>query len=117
VGVDVPDQKGRREILGVHARNKKLGEDVRLEEIAMRTPGFSGADLANLLNEAAILTGRRSKAAISNQEIDDAVDRIVAGGWQPGHWRPGAAAGGRDPGPPAGRLLAALWRRGALRRR
>jgi hypothetical protein len=81
VGVDVPDQKGRLEILGVHSRNKKLGDDVKLQEIAMRTPGFSGADLANLLNEAAILTGRRSKPAITNQEIDDAVDRIVAGGW------------------------------------
>jgi hypothetical protein len=79
VSVDVPDQKGRLEILGVHARNKKLGDDIKLEEIAMRTPGFSGADLANLLNEAAILTGRRSKAAITNLEIDDAVDRIVAG--------------------------------------
>ncbi len=51
VSVDVPDQKGRLEILNVHARNKKLGEDVSLEQIALRTPGFSGADLANLLNE------------------------------------------------------------------
>eukprot|EP00884_Botryococcus_braunii_P013918 jgi/Botrbrau1/22527/Bobra.114_2s0051.1 len=79
VTVDVADSKGRYEILKVHARNKKLSEDVDLKEIAMRTPGFSGADLANLLNEAAILTGRRSKPAISNQEIDDSVDRIVAG--------------------------------------
>jgi len=63
----------------VHARNKKLLPDVELEQVAMRTPGFSGADLANLLNEAAILTGRRNLAGISNKEIDDSVDRIVAG--------------------------------------
>lgn len=75
VTVDVPDQKGRREILGVHARNKKLSGDVDLQEVAMRTPGFAGADLSNLLNEAAILAGRRGLQAISNQEIDDAVDR------------------------------------------
>jgi cell division protease FtsH len=63
VQVDVPDMKGRLEILKVHARNKKLDSEVDLEQIAARTPGFSGADLANLLNEAAILTGRRSKPA------------------------------------------------------
>jgi len=79
VGVDVPDQKGRRAILGVHSRNKKLGPDVDLQEVAMRTPGFSGADLSNLLNEAAILAGRRGVSAVSNAEINDAVDRIVAG--------------------------------------
>jgi cell division protease FtsH len=79
VMVDVPDIKGRLSILKVHSRNKKLAEDVSLEMIARRTPGFSGADLANLLNEAAILTGRRNKTAISNAEIDDSVDRIVAG--------------------------------------
>jgi len=79
VTVDVPDVKGRSEILKVHARNKKLGEGVDTESIAKRTPGFSGADLANLLNEAAILTGRRGKTEISLQEIDDSVDRIVAG--------------------------------------
>jgi len=79
VSVDVPDMKGRVEILRVHAKNKKLEEGVDLEEIAARTPGFSGADLANLLNEAAILTGRRSKTALSLKEIDDSVDRIVAG--------------------------------------
>lgn len=65
--MDVPDVKGREEILKVHARNKKLLPDVELEQVAMRTPGFSGADLANLLNEAAILTGRRNKAGISNK--------------------------------------------------
>ena len=79
VQVDPPDINGRIEILNVHARNKKLGDDISLEAIARRTPGFSGADLANLLNEAAILTARRRKDAISNLEIDDAVDRVVAG--------------------------------------
>ncbi len=79
VQVDPPDVAGRIEILNVHARNKKLGEGVSLEAIARRTPGFSGADLANLLNEAAILTARRRKDAITNLEIDDAVDRVVAG--------------------------------------
>lgn len=79
VQVDVPDVKGRTDILKVHASNKKFADDVSLEIIAMRTPGFSGADLANLLNEAAILTGRRAKSAISAKEIDDSIDRIVAG--------------------------------------
>ena len=77
--MDVPDVKGRIEILGVHAKNKRLTEEVDLETIAKRTPGFSGADLANLLNEAAILTGRRGTDAITLLEIDDSVDRIVAG--------------------------------------
>ena len=77
--VDAPDFKGRIEILEVHARNKKLAPDVSIESIARRTPGFSGADLANLLNEAAILTARRRKEAITLLEIDDAVDRVVAG--------------------------------------
>lgn len=75
VTVDVPDQKGRLEILKVHARNKKLDAELDLQEVALRTPGFSGADLANLLNEAAILAGRKSLPAIRNQEIDEAVDR------------------------------------------
>ena len=79
VMVDAPDFKGRQEILNVHARNKKLSPTVSLEAIARRTPGFSGADLANLLNEAAILTARRRKEAITLLEIDDAVDRVVAG--------------------------------------
>jgi cell division protease FtsH len=77
--VDAPDFKGRLAILEVHARNKKLAPEVSLEGIARRTPGFSGADLANLLNEAAILTARRRKEAIAMLEIDDAVDRVVAG--------------------------------------
>ncbi len=79
VTVDAPDLKGRVEILNVHSRNKKLAASVSLEAIARRTPGFTGADLANLLNEAAILTARRRKDAISLAEIDDAVDRVVAG--------------------------------------
>ena len=79
VMVDNPDIKGRLEILEVHARNKKLANEISLEAIARRTPGFSGADLANLLNEAAILTARRRKEAITMSEIDDAVDRVVAG--------------------------------------
>lgn len=79
VTVDVPDIRGRTEILKVHASNKKFDSDVSLDVIAMRTPGFSGADLANLLNEGAILAGRRGKTAISSKEIDDSIDRIVAG--------------------------------------
>ncbi len=79
VTVDAPDIQGRLSILQVHARNKKLDQELTLESIARRTPGFTGADLANLLNEAAILTARRRKTSISILEIDDSVDRIVAG--------------------------------------
>ncbi len=79
VSVDTPDISGRLSILKVHSKNKKLEEDLSLENIARRTPGFTGADLANLLNEAAILTARRRKNFIGNPEIDDAVDRIIAG--------------------------------------
>jgi cell division protease FtsH len=77
--VDLPDYKGRLKILEVHARSKKLAEEVSLDNIARRTPGFSGAELANLLNEAAILTARRRKEAITMLEIDDAIDRVIAG--------------------------------------
>lgn len=77
--VDAPDLKGRIGILEVHARNKKLAPEISIESIARRTPGFTGADLANLLNEAAILTARRRKEAITMLEINDAVDRVVAG--------------------------------------
>ncbi|MEO1211455.1 MAG: ATP-dependent zinc metalloprotease FtsH, partial [Cyanobacteria bacterium J06638_20] len=77
--VDFPDVKGRLGILEVHARNKKLAPEVSLEAIARRTPGFSGADLSNLLNEAAILTARRRKEAITSLEVNDAIDRVVAG--------------------------------------
>ncbi|MEA5475948.1 ATP-dependent zinc metalloprotease FtsH [Synechococcus sp. CCY9201] len=79
VQVDVPDIKGRLAVLKVHSRDKTLADDVSLETIARRTPGFSGADLANLLNEAAILTARRRKQATGLAEIDDAVDRVIAG--------------------------------------
>jgi cell division protease FtsH len=77
--VDYPDLKGRLEILEVHARNKKIASDVSLEAIARRTPGFTGADLANVLNEAAIFTARRRKEAMTTLEVNDAIDRVVAG--------------------------------------
>ncbi|UFP94699.1 ATP-dependent zinc metalloprotease FtsH [Gloeobacter morelensis] len=79
VVVDRPDFKGRLEILKVHARGKTLGKDIDLEKIARRTPGFTGADLANLLNEAAILAARRNLTEISMDEVNDAVDRVLAG--------------------------------------
>nr|YP_009394830.1 Cell division protein FTSH [Polysiphonia elongata]ARW63392.1 Cell division protein FTSH [Polysiphonia elongata] len=79
VNVNIPDFKGRLEILNVHAKNKKIDSNVSLSIIARRTPGFSGADLANLLNEAAILTARERKNQITLQEIDKAIDRIIAG--------------------------------------
>ncbi|KAJ7970993.1 ATP-dependent zinc metalloprotease ftsh chloroplastic-like [Quillaja saponaria] len=79
VTVGLPDIRGREEILKVHSNNKKLEKDISLSLIAMRTPGFSGADLANLMNEAAILAGRRGKDKITAKEIDDSIDRIVAG--------------------------------------
>nr|QKY65081.1 chloroplast ATP-dependent zinc metalloprotease FTSH6 [Passiflora auriculata] len=79
VSVGLPDVRGREEILKVHSNNKKLDSNVSLTVIAMRTPGFSGADLANLMNEAAILAGRRGKDKITLTEIDDSIDRIVAG--------------------------------------
>ena len=78
VTVDAPDIKGRLAILAVHSKNKKLDGELSLESIARRTPGFTGADLANLMNEAAILTARRRKESIGLSEIDDAVDRIIA---------------------------------------
>jgi len=79
VVVDRPDYAGRQEILNVHARGKSLGQDVDLDKIARRTPGFTGADLSNLLNEAAILAARRSLGEISMDEINDAIDRVLAG--------------------------------------
>lgn len=77
--VDRPDVKGREEILGVHGKNKPLSNDVKLGIIARRTPGFTGADLENLLNEAALLAARRNKKEITMIEIDDAIDRVIAG--------------------------------------
>ncbi|MBI4781611.1 MAG: ATP-dependent metallopeptidase FtsH/Yme1/Tma family protein [Oscillatoriophycideae cyanobacterium NC_groundwater_1537_Pr4_S-0.65um_50_18] len=79
VVVDRPDFAGRLEILNVHARGKTLSKDVDLEKIARRTPGFTGADLANLLNEAAILAARRNLTEISMDEVNDAIDRVLAG--------------------------------------
>jgi len=79
VVVDRPDYAGRLEILNVHARGKTLAKDVDLDRIARRTPGFTGADLSNLLNEAAILAARRNLTEISMDEINDAIDRVLAG--------------------------------------
>jgi len=79
VVVDRPDFAGRLEILRVHARGKTLAQDVDLERIARRTPGFTGADLSNLLNEAAILAARRNLTEISMDEVNDAIDRVLAG--------------------------------------
>jgi cell division protease FtsH len=77
--VDRPDVNGRLAILKIHSDGISLGPDIDLERIARRTPGFVGADLANLLNEAALLTARRDKPAVTMLEVDDAVDRIIAG--------------------------------------
>jgi cell division protease FtsH len=79
VQVELPDVKGREQILKVHLRNKKLEEGVEIADIAKRCAGMSGADLENLMNESAILAARRKKKAISNTEIQDATDRVVAG--------------------------------------
>ena len=79
VVVDRPDYAGRQEILKVHARGKTLSPDVDLDKIARRTPGFTGADLSNLLNEAAILAARRNLTEISMDEVNDAIDRVLAG--------------------------------------
>ena len=74
-----PDVKGRYEILKVHAKNKKLAEDVDLELVARATPGFTGADLENLLNEAALLAARKGKDVVSMEEVEEAIDRITMG--------------------------------------
>ena len=79
VTVNLPDIKGREEILAVHAKNKILAPSVKLSNLAKRTPGFSGADLENLLNEAALLAVRRNKDAITMSEIDEATDRVLMG--------------------------------------
>ena len=79
VTVNLPDRLGRVGILKVHARNKPLSEDVSLVQLANRTPGFSGADLANLLNEAAILATRYKKSSITKTEVNEAADRIIGG--------------------------------------
>jgi cell division protease FtsH len=79
VVLDRPDIKGRREILNVHIKGKPLDKTVDLDALARRSPGFSGADLANLVNEAAILAARRNKKSIGNSEFNEAIDRVVAG--------------------------------------
>ncbi len=77
--VDAPDIEGREAILGVHARGKPLDEELNLEVLARRTPGFTGADLANLINEAALLAARRRKKKITMDELEEAIDRVIAG--------------------------------------
>ncbi len=79
VTVDVPDIRGREEILKVHIRNKPLSNDVDLQVLARRTPGFTGADLANLVNEAALLSARRSEKEIRMQAMEDSIERVIAG--------------------------------------
>ncbi|WP_068494635.1 ATP-dependent zinc metalloprotease FtsH [Pseudoclavibacter helvolus] len=79
IGVDAPDLDGRARILGVHAKGKPLSQDVDLRVIARKTPGFTGADLANVLNEAALLTARSNAQIIDNEALDEAVDRVIAG--------------------------------------
>ncbi|WP_159812734.1 ATP-dependent zinc metalloprotease FtsH [Erysipelothrix aquatica] len=79
ITVGLPDVKGRTAILGVHARNKQLAQDVELENIARRTPGFSGADLENVLNEAAILAVREKQPKITMELLDEAIDRVMMG--------------------------------------
>jgi cell division protease FtsH len=79
ISVESPDLKGRLAILNVHSAGKPLGPDVDLEGVARRTPGFTGADLANVLNEAALLTARQNARMITNYHLDEAIDRVVAG--------------------------------------
>lgn len=79
VTVSLPDIKGREAILHVHARNKKLASDVSLANLAKRTPGFSGADLANVLNEGAILAVRKNEAKVTMTDLDEAIDRVMMG--------------------------------------
>jgi cell division protease FtsH len=79
ITVDRPDVKGREKILEVHARNKRLSSDVKLEKIAQLTPGFSGADLGNLMNESALLATRRGRQRIGMDEITESMERVIAG--------------------------------------
>jgi len=79
IGVDAPDLKGRHRILEVHSKGKPLAKGVDLEVLARKTPGFTGADLANVLNEAALLTARSNAQLIDNRALDEAVDRVIAG--------------------------------------
>jgi ATP-dependent metalloprotease FtsH len=79
IGVDAPDLQGRKKILEVHGRGKPLAKGVDLEVVARKTPGFTGADLANVLNEAALLTARSNAQLIDNRALDEAIDRVIAG--------------------------------------
>ncbi|MDR0417459.1 MAG: ATP-dependent zinc metalloprotease FtsH [Propionibacteriaceae bacterium] len=79
IAVDAPDLRGRYQILGVHAQGKPLAPEVDLRMVARRTPGFTGADLANVLNEAALLAARQDRSAITNEILDEAIDRVIAG--------------------------------------
>jgi cell division protease FtsH len=79
IGVDAPDLRGRQRILEVHGRGKPLADSVDLEVVARKTPGFTGADLANVLNEAALLTARSNAQLIDNRALDEAIDRVIAG--------------------------------------
>jgi cell division protease FtsH len=79
IGVDAPDLQGRKQILEVHAKGKPMAEGVNLEVVARKTPGFTGADLANVLNEAALLTARSNAQLIDNRALDEAIDRVMAG--------------------------------------
>jgi len=83
--LDLPDLKGREEILKVHARGKPLGKDVNLREIAERTPGFSGADLANIMNEAAILAARKGKKEINQDDLREAIEKVLLGPQRKSH--------------------------------
>jgi cell division protease FtsH len=79
IAVDVPDLNGRRDVLAVHAKGKPIADDVDLKAVARRTPGFTGADLANVLNEAALLTARTNRKLITNETLDEAIDRVIGG--------------------------------------
>jgi cell division protease FtsH len=79
IGVEAPDLAGRHQILNVHSRGKPMGEGVDLLSVARRTPGMTGADLANVLNEAALLTARSNRKLINNEDLDEAIDRVIAG--------------------------------------
>ena len=79
IGVDAPDLNGRHQILKVHSRGKPIAADIDLLSVARRTPGFTGADLANVLNEAALLTARQNEKLITDDSLDEAIDRVIAG--------------------------------------
>ena len=79
IGVGAPDLKGREQILRVHAKGKPIAEDVDLSTVARRTPGFTGADLANVLNEAALLTARQNEKQITEATLDESIDRVIGG--------------------------------------